>query len=405
MSIKVAYLVGRFPVLYERALLAEIAGCAGEGVDARVVAFHASGEELPGEFASLRSRIHHLDVARDMGRVVSGLAGVGVGIGFTFCSPRLACACANYAGGGGPNLFARRARLARLLEEMMPGVVHAQFGHLGLCFLPVFEPTGIPLVVSFRGQDVRIVADAKARARRNLFDRAARVLARSDAMRSDLRAMGCDAAKIDVLPSGIDLNDIPFSERSPPERPDDVVILMAGRLVEKKGMADGLRAVAPCGPGASGPRVRIAGEGPERKALESLAERLGIAARVAFLGAIGRDELIREMAAAHVFMLPCRTAADGEKEGIPNAIKEAQAAGLPVISTRHAGIPECVENERSGLLTDEGDVDAMAAALDRLLADPGARAAMGRRGRAIVEERYDIRTLVPRLIEHYHAVV
>ena len=400
MAIKATYLIGQFPVLYERALLEEIAACVRAGIDGRIAAFGESGESLPESLRILADRVDYLDVARKAGRFLSGIAGIGFALHYGRYSSPLALTWA----GDGARLFARRTRLARLLDMKRPDLVHAQFGHLGMNFLPVIRRPSLPLVVSFRGQDVGIVRRVPERARQGLFDYAARVLVRCNAMAESVAYLGCPTEKIHVLPSGTILEDIPFSRRSAPLAERDIVILMAGRLVRKKGMDDGLHAFARCRPDADGPRIRIAGDGPEREALENLAKKLGIADRVEFQGKISREDLLSEMAGAHVFLLPCKRAPDGDIEGIPNVIKEAQASGLPVVSTRHAGIPECVADGVSGFLADEGDVDGIGNALDRILSIPERWGEFGERGRAIVVERFAMRRCAPALLEHYRAV-
>jgi len=191
MTIKATYLIGRFPVLYERAVIEEIAACIRAGVDGRVAAFAESGESLPKSLGLLADRVDYLDVARNAGRFLSGVTGIGVGLCYAIDLPYLARVWAGHSVGGGANLFARRARLARLLEKTRPDLVHAQFGHLGLNFLPVIRRASMPLIVSFRGQDVTIVSRASKRARRAFFDYAARVLVRCRAMADSVARLGC----------------------------------------------------------------------------------------------------------------------------------------------------------------------------------------------------------------------
>jgi colanic acid/amylovoran biosynthesis glycosyltransferase len=118
-----------------------------------------------------------------------------------------------------------------------------------------------------------------------------------------------------------------------------------------------------------------------------------------------RAEVLAAMERAHLLLHPSRVGPDGDKEGIPNVVKEAMAAGLPVVATRHGGLAECVAHEESGLLADEGDAEGLRAQLARLIAHPGRWAAMGRRGRAIVEARYALGVLVPRLLAEYDALI
>ncbi len=401
MELAVAYLVGRFPEPSERPVLQEIIACRAAGARARIVAFHPSGSDLPADLAVLGDDTVYLDPQREQGAVSSAMAGLRVGIGYALHSPCLACSSIEWPTRSGVALYFRRARLDEVLERERPDIVHAQFGHLAMAFLPVVQARRIPLIVSFRGQDVMLVRRARARKRQALFDVAARVLARSDDMRADLLPLGCPSEKLAVVPTGVDSASIPFSERTWPGRRKDVVILIAGRLAPKKGVDDALRAVALLDRSGGVPRVRIAGDGSERARLEKLAAELGLNERVSFLGWQSYDALIREMASAHLFLLPCKTAVDGEKEGIPNAIKEAQAAGLPVVSTRHAGIAECVADGAAGLLAPEGDVEAIAAHVERLLGESERWPKMGRRGRERIEAAYALESVVEQLLAIY----
>jgi len=403
VSLTVAHLIGQFPLLYERALLAEIAAVSREGIGARIVAFHPAPDAVAGEALGLEDRVEYLDVARRYGRVVCGAASLAGGVAaaiFPGSLPRFLRAPPEGTGSRVP-AFWRRARLHRILRRLRPDVLHAQFGHLGLFALPVIRSLRIPLVVSFRGQDVSLVRRARADTRASAFAYVARVLVRSGNMRDDLIALGCPAEKVAIQPSGINPAQIPFEERQYPGSDDKVAILIVGRLVPKKGMADALRAITDACPDADGPHVRIAGRGPEQGRLKRMVAELGLANRVRFLGPISHEEVIREMRSAHLFLLACRTGPDGEKEGIPNALKEAMAAGLPVLSTRHAGIAECVSHGRSGLLADEGDVRGIARNLKKLLMQPERWPQMGRAGRAIIESRYDVRKLAPQLAKLY----
>ena len=376
-----------------------------EGADVRIIAFHPSGDALPDGLAGIKDRVSYLDLARRHGKLVSGITGLTAGVAGGIRSPALLVAglrTHTYPFGSRAATFWRRVRLGRLLQRRRPDVLHAQFAHLGLLALPAAERENIPLVISFRGQDVLLLHQVAADDRGRLFQFAARVLVRSQDMRNDLIRLDCPSEKILVRRSGVDVNTLPFRERNVPASDSDIVILSAGRLVPKKGLDDALRALAKCGTSA---RLRIAGDGPELGRLQRLADELDVRERVTFLGALPHEELIEEMLNAHIFLLPCRTAADGEKEGIPNSIKEAMAGGLPVVSTRHAGIPECVAHGESGLLCDEGDVDGLVHNLNTLLAQQDRWAEMGRRGRAIIESAYDLRKLASQLVQDYDEIV
>jgi glycosyltransferase involved in cell wall biosynthesis len=175
-----------------------------------------------------------------------------------------------------------------------------------------------------------------------------------------------------------------------------LVILGAGRLVPKKGFDVLVRAMPHLQHDAV---VVIVGEGPERARLEGLASDLGVAGRIVFAGWSSHEGMQAHYAAADVFCLPCRVAPDGDRDSMPVVVKEAMAAGLPIVSTVEVGVPEMVDDGDNGLLVPPDDHAALAGALGRLLGDPVLRARMGRRGHEIVAERFDLRDQAIRLLK------
>ena len=191
------------------------------------------------------------------------------------------------------------------------------------------------------------------------------------------------APKISVIPCSTRLQ----AAVEPPAN-DVPVILSVGRLVEKKGFDDLLRAVAmqnrPC-------RLVIVGEGPLRGDLEALVAHLGIADQVDMVGALDHDSTLDWYRRADMFVLACKVAGDGDRDSMPVVTKEAMAVGLPVISTREVGVPEMVDHGTTGLLVPPSDPEALAGAIASLLEDRDRRRQMGRSGRRLVAERFDIR--------------
>jgi colanic acid/amylovoran biosynthesis glycosyltransferase len=121
---------------------------------------------------------------------------------------------------------------------------------------------------------------------------------------------------------------------------------------------------------------------------------------VALYGALDHDAVVAQYRAATVFCLPCVTGADGDRDGIPNVILEAMAMELPVVSTRHSGIPEAVLDGSTGSLAPPGDAPALADALANLLDDPQTATTMGRRGRQVVAAKFDVATNAEKLVAH-----
>jgi colanic acid/amylovoran biosynthesis glycosyltransferase len=161
-------------------------------------------------------------------------------------------------------------------------------------------------------------------------------------------------------------------------------VLMVGREIEKKGFDDGLRACAKAGVPL---RVTVLGtDGPLKPQLQKLGEELGL--EVAWLDPATRVPGV--MADADVLLVPSRTAANGDQEGTPTVICEGGAAALPIVSTRHAGIPEQIDDGVSGLLSDERDVEGMAAHLTLLARDRDRRRSLGEAARAKMQREYSI---------------
>ena len=139
--------------------------------------------------------------------------------------------------------------------------------------------------------------------------------------------------------------------------------------------------------------MTLAGEGALRPDLERLAERLGIAARVSFLGAVGQDRLRELYETASIFCLPSFA------EGVPVVLMEAMAMGLPVVSTRITGIPELIEDGVGGLLVPPGRPDELADRLESLLTDPALCRELGIRGREAVLREFDAERSAAQLYE------
>ena len=281
-------------------------------------------------------------------------------------------------------------------------VVHAQFGPVANDFRFVAPSLGVPLVVSFYGYDFSLwPAQHGFDAYRELFDVATAVTALSEYLARRLVELGCPPEKVVRLNIGIDVDRFEFRV---PQPEAEVRALTVGRLVAKKGMADTITAVAAARAAGAPLQLEIIGDGPLRGELEALASRLGVGELVTFYGARDSAFVRDAMRRSHLFVLASRTSPEGDEEGTPVVLMEAMAAGLPVISTRHSGIPEMVRDGTSGLLVDEGDVDGLAACLTRLAAAPEAWAPLAEAARRYVEAHHDLPAVTGQLLRLYESV-
>lgn len=263
-----------------------------------------------------------------------------------------------------------RGRLDQGLAEIGAKLLHVYFGHIGALFLPWLRHATLPSVLSFHGADVS-VGFARERDRAALQEAlglATLVLARSEALGDDLRALGCSEAKIRIHRAGL-----PSQRFSPTPRahPGDgeAVVMQACRFIAKKGLLTTLAAFARFSAVRPASRLVLVGSGPMRSELERLARDLGIAGKVEFTGFLDEAALVQRYGQAHLFVHPSETGPEGDREGVPNTVIEAMAAGLPVIGSRHGGIPEAIQDGESGLLVPEADAEALAAAMSRALDD------------------------------------
>jgi colanic acid/amylovoran biosynthesis glycosyltransferase len=283
-------------------------------------------------------------------------------------------------------------------------IVQCHFGALGLKAALLREIGALRgrIVTAFHGEDItNYPRQFPGNVYEPLFAHGDLFLPISARWNDSLTAMGCPADRIRVHRMGVDLRH--FSSR-PPDlgRDGPLRIISVARLVEKKGIADAIRAVA--GLDADYEYV-IVGDGPLRAELESLARTSGVADRVRFTGSLARTAVAELLRSAAVCLAPSVTAADGDIEGIPVSIMEAMAVGLPVVSTRHSAIDELVEDGISGFLAAEHDVPALTRSLAALAADPALRARMGAAGHAIIAREFDAGVLAGRLEELYGALI
>jgi glycosyltransferase involved in cell wall biosynthesis len=203
--------------------------------------------------------------------------------------------------------------------------------------------------------------------------------------------------RVVVIPASTDVTEPPTLRA---RHDDEPVILAVGRLVEKKGFDLLLQALARM----NGTwRAVIIGDGPLDADLRRQAEDLGITDRVTFAGALDHEQTLAAFRTADVLCAPFRIAADGDRDSMPVVVKEAMAAGLPVVATNVVGVPEMIVDGETGRLVPPEDAAAVADALDATIGDPAASAAMATRARRLVEARFDLRDQARRLAEEVFA--
>lgn len=271
-------------------------------------------------------------------------------------------------------------------------LVHAHFGHFGLDMLPVARSLGIPLLVTFHGFDAsKLLRDERYTAQlRDLFAYA-QVITVSRNMAERLAPFGLRDGGYTVHYIGVPVEEFEFMERPGPaermRRGEPLTFLQISNFVEKKGHRCTIEAFGEYFRGRPDDRLILAGDGPLKPEIEALAASLGLRERVQFAGRAGNSRVRDLMRSADVFVHHSVTAADGDMEGIPTVIMEAMSTGLVVVSTRHSGIPELIDDGVDGFLVSERDVGAY---VEKLRALSECDAGMGERARRKIEEKFNM---------------
>ncbi len=294
----------------------------------------------------------------------------------------------------------------RGLRNVRPSLIHAHFAPDGAGALILLRHLKVPLIVTLHGYDVTADDEtlsktshgrAYLRHRTTLLRKTALFVCVSEHVRQQALERGFPAEKLSVLRIGIELPEVDSAE----ER--EQIVLFVGRMVEKKGCIHLLRAMERVEAGIPASRLLLLGDGPLREGLEREAKaRLKNAT---FLGMRPHSEVRQWMRRAQVLAAPSIVAQNGDSEGLPTVLCEAQAFGLPIVSFRGPGVGEAVVADKTALLANPGNEQALGEAILRLLEDKVLRTSLGAAGQRHATEFFDIRKQTAILEEEYDKVV
>ncbi len=270
--------------------------------------------------------------------------------------------------------------VAQLLDkQLVYDIIHCHFGPNGVKAV-LLKDLGIirePIITTFHGYDVNInIFTSGLKIYQQLFKKGNLYTANTTFTANKVIKLGCPANKLIKLPIGIDISKYNFQKKQliPNQK---IKIITVARLVEKKGIEYSIRSVVKVFKTYSHLEYIIIGDGDLRESLESLTVEFGVTDKVKFLGAKTQNEIRQLYAESHIFVLSSVTASNGDQEGQGLVLQEAQAMGLPVLSTLHNGIPDGVLDGISGFLVPERDVDALAEKLSYLIEHPEIWPSMG----------------------------
>ncbi len=405
-KIRIAFIIDVFPVLSETFILNQITGLIDRGHEVDI--FAAQAESLDtvhtdvNKYKLLERMYNKVPIPKNkLWRISKGL--------YLACiilrkNPKaLLISSDNFKHG-------RKAMALHLLYRILPligrepyDIIHAHFGPNGLLAAKLRQIGAIQgkLVTTFHGYDVNLLPKRYgADYYTPLFENCDLYTVNTDFTAEIAISLGCSRNKMVKLPVGLKVINYTFEPKKL-NAGTQVRILTVARLVEKKGIEFSIKAIANLISKHPGIIYNIVGEGPLRLELEVLIEELGVSKNVRLVGPCRQEEVIRWYSNSQIFVLSSVTSSDGDKEGQGLVLQEAQAKGLPVISTFHNGIPEGILNGVSGFLVPERDVDALSEKLRYLIEHPDIWLKMGQAGRTFVEKRYDSEKLNDKLVEIY----
>ncbi len=418
---KIAFIVGTFPALSVSFILDQITGLMDNGHEVDIYALDGP----PADFSNLHpvvKKYHLLERTyyppkRPKNALLRVLKGYGFLLANLHKDPSVCLKLLKFSrySQDTKSKYGSEAKRQKLLYKALPllssksyDIIHCQFGRFGLIAL-AFKDIGIlkgrQLITSFRGYGIsKYLKKRGEQVYERLFKEGDFFLADGEFFRHRAVKLGCPEEKIVVHGSGIDCDKFAFAPRYLPAN-GRVRTATTGRLVEKKGIAYCIRAIAQLAQSHPNIEYHIIGDGPLKADLQHLIQELGVERLVKLWGGKPQPELIEILNTCQLFMATSVTAADGNQDAPVVTLKEAMAMGLPVIATDHGGIPELVEDGISGFLTPERDVEAIAEKLKYLIDHPEVWPQMGRAGRTRVEQNYDVNKLNDELIEIYQRLL
>lgn len=275
-------------------------------------------------------------------------------------------------------------KLEHMLSRNCFELIYAQFSSSINKMVDLKHKYKIPLITSFHGSVSPGLATIKKKKLLQLFSLGDFFTVPSLSMKAELIKHGCPKDKITVLYRGIELHQFPYKERSFPTK-GPVNIIYVGKLVKRNGADLLIRAFRQVHQAFPNTRLTIIGNGEMKDSLVQLSKVYRLENHIEFKGSLKRREVAAQLEQSHIFCLPSMRESKDNLDGIPTALKEAMASGLPVVSTFHSAIPEIIEESKTGHLVAENDVDAIAIKLIHLISHPETWKQLGKEARAKIE--------------------
>lgn len=300
----------------------------------------------------------------------------------------------------------------QLLKKKETKLLHSHFGDLGYKNLGLKKRLKIPQIVSFYGYDLSLISKDTVGWKekyKELFSTADVFLVEGKYSKMKLIELGCHEDKIVVQHIGVNVDKIEFSPRKI-NNDGTIKILIASSFLEKKGIPYALEAVGRISKRYHNLKTVIIGDTPkinpqgisEKNKILDAIDKFKLTKNMVLLGYQPYDVFLKEAKEAHIFIAPSIHASDGDSEGgVPVAIIEMSASGIPIVATAHCDIPEVVIDGKNGFLVPEKDSEALADKLEYLIEHQEIWESMGKFGREYIEEHYNIKNQIVQLENIY----
>lgn len=280
----------------------------------------------------------------------------------------------------------RKKRIKQFLDQHNVGCILVEFGYVATDLGPQITELGRPVYCMFRGNDgsSRLRNPAYRRLLDQVFPKLDGIISVSNHLLENLAGYGFSHPNAIVVPSGAD------TELFVPGKREKGLCVSVGRLVAKKSPEVMIRAFArQCE--KFDLHLEIIGSGNHREMAENLAQTLGVGERVVFRGHLPHSEVVERMKAASFYFQHFQTPKNGDTEGMPNVIQEAMSCGIPIVTTRHAGIPDHLEDGVNGLVVEPNDVDGFSNAIAKVASSKELQTKFGRNARDYAVNNLDYR--------------
>jgi len=284
-----------------------------------------------------------------------------------------------------------------------PDIIHGHFGLDSYRLIALKKKTGIPLIVNFYGHDViRLPREFGWKKRyQRLQKHMDWAIAGSEDMKRNLIKLGFDPDKISVIKLAVDVGNIEFVQR----KKAGPKLLMVGRCVEKKGFIYALEAIKQLKSKIPDISMDLYGDGKLLPDLKDYADKNNISDCITFHGFTDNTNVFKALYDHDILLVPSVQAKDGDREGIPQTTVEGMATGIPVIASEHAGLPELIKHEDTGMLTPTRNSDAIMNAVLKLYKNPALVSKVSESGRAEVEKEHDISKQVKKTEALYEQLI